>query len=708
MDFRSNEAIDSSTRPKLSVRAMPSGAITPQYVVHHNPRLQLGDAPLTGFSGSETDQVEILWQTMQAAAGDQDGFVVQYRRVGDTLWNTAGPISTIDTGVGTRVNHFVEIDGLDYAADYEYRVRHLRGGNILQTFQDTFRTRLPAGDVTPFSFAGYGDSAFTPRVNDFRKVQRQINSSASEFAILMGDTAYDNATHVEFDARFDPTLNPEAAEWTASHIDYLGFGVAESKTNGGQPTTENFSVPIPVAGVTAPFAPPASEPAEHNFSFDYGLVHFVTFDTNSRDDPNRLDDQLAWVENDLMSSNAQWKIVYGSHTVAFMPDKPNETPSDNYYQQVVPRLRAAGADLFMAGHSHTYSWTKPLLGYEIDGMGNATATFVDDGDKVYDKGAGLVQVVAGTGGVQLRVGTFTDPAIAAGYSADSLPPSKYGFSQVEVSPYQITVKYVAANDFGVVDQFSIVTPPLPGDFNLDGLVNATDIDLLYVEVHATTPDPAFDLTGDSLVTQADVDELVINILGTQYGDANLDGRVSLLDLDILGQNFGQTIGWSGGDFSGDGSVSLIDLDFLGQNFGFDSGGANAAACRTAASARPSNEVGRRMDFLVGRIQRGRLGFDGRESPSYELWSHEGELWPHKGVFSDAISDDKPLRSFHELCPIGFRVTGRVSRGGGVIKVWRRGGGCHTAHTARHTQWRFPRSQRYPCSGPAPCSLSCVG
>ena len=412
---------------------------------------------------------------------------------------------------------------------------------IPQTFQNTFRTQRP-GHVTPFSFAGYGDSAFTPRVNDFRKVQRQINSSASEFAILMGDTAYDNATHVEFDARFDPTLNPESSARTASHIDYLGFGVAETKTNGGQPTTENFSVPIPVAGVTAPFAPPASEPAEHNFSFDYGLVHFVTFDTNSRDDPNRLDDQLAWVENDLMSSNVQWKIVYGSHTVAFMPDKPNETPSDNYYQQVVPRLRAAGADLFMAGHSHTYSWTKPLLGYEIDGMGNATATFVDDGDKVYDKGAGLVQVVAGL--VEFSCVSARSPIRPSrpGIAADTVPPSKFGFSLVEVSPYQLTVKYVAANNFGVLDQFSIVSRPLPGDFNLDGLVNATDMDLLYVEVHATTPDPAFDLTGDSLVTQADVDELVANILGTQYGDANLDGFVSLLDLDILGQNLGQTVG----------------------------------------------------------------------------------------------------------------------------------------------------------------------
>ena len=188
MDFASNEAIASNTRPQLSIRAGQSPAIEPQYVVHQNPRLQLGDAPLIGYVGSESDQVEILWQTKQAGLGDQDDFVVQYRRAGNALWDTAGPVSTIDTGVETRIIHFVEVDGLDYAAEYEYRVSHLRGGSVLQTFQGTFRTRLPAGDATPFSFAAYGDSVWTPQIETFRAVQAQINSSASEFAILLGDT----------------------------------------------------------------------------------------------------------------------------------------------------------------------------------------------------------------------------------------------------------------------------------------------------------------------------------------------------------------------------------------------------------------------------------------------------------------------------------------------------------------------------------------
>ena len=55
------------------------------------------------------------------------------------------------------------------------------------------------------------------------------------------------------------------------------------------------------------------------------------------------------------------------------------------------------------------------------------------------------------------------------------------------------------------------------------------------------------------------------------GDASLDGRVSLIDLDILGKHYRQAgdWGWRDADFSGDGMVTLTDLDILGRNYGTD-------------------------------------------------------------------------------------------------------------------------------------------
>ncbi len=104
---------------------------------------------------------------------------------------------------------------------------------------------------------------------------------------------------------------------------------------------------------------------------------------------------------------------------------------------------------------------------------------------------------------------------------------------------------------------------IPGDFNHDQVVDATDIDLLLDEVDAGTHDQAFDLTGESQVTRLDVDYLVQDILGTSYGDTDLDGDVDTSDLTLAIMNFtgaeGAGKGWAVGDTDGDGDVDTSDL-----------------------------------------------------------------------------------------------------------------------------------------------------
>jgi hypothetical protein len=56
------------------------------------------------------------------------------------------------------------------------------------------------------------------------------------------------------------------------------------------------------------------------------------------------------------------------------------------------------------------------------------------------------------------------------------------------------------------------------------------------------------------------------------GDANVDGDVDFTDLSILAQNYGATEGrtWFEADFNGDGAVGFADLSVLAQNYGFQS------------------------------------------------------------------------------------------------------------------------------------------
>lgn len=140
------------------------------------------------------------------------------------------------------------------------------------------------------------------------------------------------------------------------------------------------------------------------------------------------------------------------------------------------------------------------------------------------------------------------------------------------------------------------------DFNTDEMVDASDIDLLTEAIRVLTineslpnvPDanlngrldfmpvfgvnriPGLDLSfpekfsitkTDNVLDWGDVDELVLNVLGTNYGDLNLDGVVDSDDLETLFGNLGATgaFGWEAGDLNGDTVVDNADFTILVSN-----------------------------------------------------------------------------------------------------------------------------------------------
>ena len=108
------------------------------------------------------------------------------------------------------------------------------------------------------------------------------------------------------------------------------------------------------------------------------------------------------------------------------------------------------------------------------------------------------------------------------------------------------------------------------DFGSRLSIGAADIDALFDEIHSGNHNTSFDFTGDGLVDQQDMDELIENILGTTYGDTDLDGDVDTVDLITAINNFinasSTAIGWATGDLDGDGDVDTNDLTQLIGNF----------------------------------------------------------------------------------------------------------------------------------------------
>jgi CotH protein/chitobiase/beta-hexosaminidase-like protein/lamin tail-like protein len=117
----------------------------------------------------------------------------------------------------------------------------------------------------------------------------------------------------------------------------------------------------------------------------------------------------------------------------------------------------------------------------------------------------------------------------------------------------------------------LVGEPPQGDLTSDGTVDYFDIDTL----RARFGDSSADLDGDADADEDDVAYLVQEILGTQYGDANLDGVVGDADYTIWADNYmANMASWSMADFNGSGIVTEADYTFWADNYG---SGTSAAA-----------------------------------------------------------------------------------------------------------------------------------
>ena len=114
-----------------------------------------------------------------------------------------------------------------------------------------------------------------------------------------------------------------------------------------------------------------------------------------------------------------------------------------------------------------------------------------------------------------------------------------------------------------------------------GCTNGTDGDTLRSTVQADllagyngTPKFAagqiHSSTAASTGTALGLDDTIshqLTIARAIYGDANLDGKVSLLDLATVGANWNRTgMVWADGDFDYNGTVNLLDLAILGSNW----------------------------------------------------------------------------------------------------------------------------------------------
>ena len=123
-------------------------------------------------------------------------------------------------------------------------------------------------------------------------------------------------------------------------------------------------------------------------------------------------------------------------------------------------------------------------------------------------------------------------------------------------------------------QLTMADPFGACDFDRDDACTIVDLDGLVGEIVSGTNALVFDLNSDGQVDIGDLSQWLSdaaswNGLGVAYqiGDANLDGAVDAIDLNRLAIHWQQTEpSWSGGDFNADGIVGARDLNQMALNW----------------------------------------------------------------------------------------------------------------------------------------------
>ncbi len=103
-----------------------------------------------------------------------------------------------------------------------------------------------------------------------------------------------------------------------------------------------------------------------SFEMDGATLQLIMIDTPSLIDKYRedyetypdarkqsLEDQLAWLEQTLKESTAEWKIVVGHHPIYAQTTK-SEAERTDMQQRVDPILRKYGVDVYACGHIHSF------------------------------------------------------------------------------------------------------------------------------------------------------------------------------------------------------------------------------------------------------------------------------------------------------------------------------------------------------------------
>ena len=173
-----------------------------------------------------------------------------------------------------------------------------------------------------------------------QELERYRGAVKFDFIIMLGDNIYGGHGASDFQRKFEEPYKP---------LLEAGVKFYASLGNHDDPNIERLYKPFNMNG-------------ERYYTVKHGSVQFYALDSTYMDTK-----QLTWLEQNLRSSNATWKICYFHHPL--YSDGKMHGPDLDLRNQLTPLLKAYGVNVVFSGHEHAYERIKPHNGtyYFIQG-----------------------------------------------------------------------------------------------------------------------------------------------------------------------------------------------------------------------------------------------------------------------------------------------------------------------------------------------------
>ncbi len=271
------------------------------------------------------------------------------------VWRTDVPGSSrIDYGVedytysidlpDPATEHVITLTDLITGTEVLYRV----STDSVELASGSFRTA--PGPDRPFSFTVIGDSGIGSK-EQYAVADRMVTLDP-QLVLHTGDVVYPDGQADGYDPFF---FRPYQALARRAPI-FPSLGNHDYHSQRAQPYLDAFYLPHNNLADT-----------ERYYSFDWGNAHFTALDFNTGPDP----DQIAWLKDDLSSTDKPWKFVFYHQAIYSSGPHGYESWVEAKRQLLAPIFEQNKVDIVFNGHDHDYERTLPINGvlYIVSGGG---------------------------------------------------------------------------------------------------------------------------------------------------------------------------------------------------------------------------------------------------------------------------------------------------------------------------------------------------